>query len=316
MKAALVTDLNNPPVFGITDAPTPQADDLLVYPTASTISQLVRAKASGRHYSANLSLPFVPGVDGVGRLASGERVFFAFPPMGSMAEQTLVKRSQCVAVPDDLDDVTAAALGNPGMSSVAALQYRAGFKSGDNVLINGAAGASGRLAIQIARYLGAGKIIASARNAAEESSLLALGADEFICLAQPHEQLIARLKESMIQSGIDIVLDYLWGTPAAAILTAAANTAMTNALKFVNIGSLAGADIPLNASILRSKNLQLMGSGLGSVSNAALLYCIGQVLQMARPAGLQIATHTMPLEQVSEAWQYTGPERLVLTIGS
>ncbi|MCY0966303.1 quinone oxidoreductase family protein [Parathalassolituus penaei] len=310
MKAVLVTDYSLPPVWGNADAPrAANADEVLVLPRAAAISQLVRAKASGRHYSSGGALPQVVGVDGVGALASGERVFFAFPACGSMAEQTLVKASLCVPVPDDLDDVTAAALANPGMSSLAALRYRAGFVAGDNVLINGAAGASGRLAIQIARYLGAGQIVVTARKPEQEAELLALGADCFVCLNQSDADLQASLAVHM--AGMDIVLDYLGGVPAARILAAASSS---RPLRFVNIGSLAGVDIPVNAGWLRGKPLTLMGSGLGSVPNPDLMRCFAEALQMARPAGLQMATRSMSMAQVADAWQYQGPERLVLTM--
>jgi NADPH:quinone reductase-like Zn-dependent oxidoreductase len=313
MKAAIVHDFNQPPVLGDISVSRPGEGELLVYPSAASISQLVRAKASGRHYSSGKQLPQVPGVDGVGRLEDGRRVFFAFPRQGSMAEQAIVPAAVCVPLPDQLDDITAAALANPGMSSVAALRYRAAFQSGDCVLINGAAGASGRLAITIARFMGASRIVATARNPAEEQSLLALGADEFICLNQTAEALTANFRESLHNHPTDIVLDYLWGQPAACLLDAIPVTPLRS-VRFVNIGSLAGADVPLNASTLRGKNLQLLGSGIGSVADANLIQSIRQVLEWAIPAKLQIATKTMPLEQVTAAWAYEGPERLVLTM--
>ncbi|WP_430460369.1 quinone oxidoreductase family protein [Thalassolituus sp. LLYu03] len=314
MLAALVTDFNQPPAVGEFAAPAALAGEILLRPTAAALSQLVRAKASGRHYSSDQTLPAVPGVDGVGITPDGERVFFAFPRSnGSMAQQVAVARGLCVPVPDELDDIAAAALGNPAMSSVAALRYRAGFQPGDNVLINGAAGTSGRLAIQLARHMGAGHIIATARSAAVESELRALGADAFVNLNQSETELTAAFAEALTRYQVDIVLDYLWGAPAACLLNAIPKT--PKPLRFVNIGSLAGADIALNAGILRSKNLMLSGSGLGSVSNAQLMQAIADVMQWAVPAGLSIATRAMPLSEVTQAWHYQGPERLVLTIG-
>lgn len=319
MKAALVHDFTQAPEYGEMEAPQPQADEQIVWPRAAAISQLVRAKAAGKHYSSGASLPLVPGVDGVGVLEDGQRVFFAFPrsPFGSMAQQTVARTALCVPVPDDLDDVTAAAIGNPGMSSVAALEYRARFQPGETVLINGAAGASGRLAIQIAKYMGASQVIATARNPQVETELLALGADAFICLKQSQEALISALQSAIQTFKVDIVLDYLWGEPAACILNAIAARSLAVAqqpIRFVNIGSLAGPDIALNAAILRSNALELMGSGLGSVPLDALLHSIAKVLQWAHPAGLQIATQAMPLAEIQQAWHQTSPERMVLTM--
>ncbi|WP_428037029.1 quinone oxidoreductase family protein [Amphritea sp.] len=314
MKAAVITDFNQPPVIGEIADLILQPGEQRVSPRATAISQLVRAKASGLHYSSGTALPMVPGVDGVGLLENGDRVFFVFPRDGSMAEQAAVRSALCVPIPDDLDDISAAALANPGMSSIAALQYRASFNVGETVLINGAAGASGRLAIQIARYLGASTIIATARNPDDANALLALGADQFISLNQSAEQLTATFRDLLETSPVDIVLDYLWGIPAACLLKAIP-ALPDKPLRYVNIGSMAGADLPFDAGTLRSKNLVLMGSGIGSVATGNLIKSISQVFEWAQPAGLKINTKAMTLDQVTQAWQYTGSERLVLTIG-
>jgi len=315
MKAAIVTSFDQPPVYSDIEQPQPLPGEHLIATRAAALSQLVKAKASGKHYSSVATFPQVPGVDGVGQLADGQRVFFAFPRAnGAMAEYVTVDKSLCVPVPDAVDDVTAAAIGNPGMSSVAALEYRARFKPGEVVLVNGAAGTSGRLAIQIAKHMGASRVIATARNAAVEPELLALGADAFICLQQSEKELTDAFHDAIRSFEVDIVLDYLWGLPAAGILTSIhdANEAQ-KPIRFVNIGALAGAAIPLNAAVLRSNNLELTGSGLGSVSNAGLIQSIGKVLQWVEPAGLKIATKAIPLARVHEAWQESGTERVVLT---
>ncbi|MGH8466375.1 MAG: quinone oxidoreductase family protein, partial [Pseudomonas sp.] len=191
MKAAIVHDFDQPPRYGELDAPQALPGEVLVRVRAAALSQLVRAQASGKHYSSGKTLPLVPGADGVGLLADGSRVYFAFPraPIGAMAEVVAVDARNVVAVPDGIDDITAAAIANPGMSSWAALQERAHFKPGERVLINGAAGTSGRLAIQVAKHLGASRVVATARNPAVEAELRALGADDFIRLDQPAEQL-------------------------------------------------------------------------------------------------------------------------------
>ncbi|HET6347738.1 MAG TPA: zinc-binding alcohol dehydrogenase family protein, partial [Candidatus Krumholzibacteria bacterium] len=179
MKAAIVLRVDAPPDYGVFDAPVPVANEVRVLMHAAALSNLVRAQASGKHYSASLDLPFIPGVDGAGVLEDGRRVFVAFPraPFGTMAEQTVVARDLWVHIPDDIDDVTAAAIGNPGMSSWAALKDRARFVPGESVLINGATGVSGRLAIQIARHFGAKRIVVTGRNTSQRAALLALGAD-------------------------------------------------------------------------------------------------------------------------------------------
>ena len=142
----------------------------------------------------------------------GRRVYFVLPraPHGSMAEQTVAPLAQCLPLPDGLDDVTAAAIANPGMSSWAAYTERAKLKAGETVLVNGATGTAGRLAVQIARHLGAKKVIATARSAEALQSVANLGADVTIHLIDDGVALESRFKEQFA-AGIDVVIDYLWG---------------------------------------------------------------------------------------------------------
>jgi len=319
MKAAIVHAFDRPPSYGDIDVPKVAPGEVLVRVRAAALSQLVRAQANGTHYSSRKDFPWVPGADGVGTLADGRRVYFCFPraPIGAMAEVVTVNSDCCVAVPDSLDDVTAAAIALPGMSSWAALQERAHFRPGERVLINGAAGVSGRLAIQVAKFLGASRVVVTARNPAVEGELRALGADSFIRLDQPADLLAAALKDEVQGRGIDGVLDYLWGLPAAAILAAFTthdHTAAAPRVRFVNIGMLAGASISLNPGMLRSTGLELLGSGLGSVSPAGIARVVGKLLQAAEPAKLQIDAEAVPLSEVEEAWQRPAAERIVFTM--
>lgn len=316
MKAAIVHAFDQPPRYGEIAAPQAAPGEVLVRVRAAALSQLVRAQASGKHYSSGKTLPLVPGADGVGLLEDGTRVYFAFPrgPIGAMAETVAVDARNCVAIPDGIDDITAAAIANPGMSSWAALQERAHFKAGERVLINGAAGTSGRLAIQVAKHLGASRVVATARNPAVEAELRALGADAFIRLDQPAEQLTAAFREEIQGKGIEVVLDYLWGPPAACILDALGGHAGGNAaprLRFVNIGALAGATLPMSPGVLRSSGLEMLGSGLGSVSNEGLVKVVGQLLQAIKPAKLQVEAEAVPLSEVEASWQRSAAERIV-----
>lgn len=318
MKAAIVHSFGHPPKPGEIDAPTAREGEVLVSTRAAAISQLVRAQAAGKHYSSDRHLPMVPGADGAGRLADGRRVYFAFPrpPIGTMAERVAVRATLCAPIPDEVDDVTAAAIGNPGMSSWAALTSRARFRRGESVLVNGAAGASGRLAIQIAKHLGASRVIATARNPAVEPDLRELGADTFIALDQPAEKLVVAFRHEMQAAGVDVVLDYLWGPPAACILDAAAGHGSAEAaprIRFVNIGSLAGAALPVAAGLLRSSGLELLGSGLGSVSHEELVKIVGELMQVVKSAQLKIDATPVPLQDVEAAWGRTTAERMVLT---
>ncbi|HDG9785003.1 TPA: zinc-binding alcohol dehydrogenase family protein [Raoultella ornithinolytica] len=301
MKAAVVFDLQQGPVWA--DFTDPQADarHSLVKVNAAAISHVVKGRASGKHYSFDGRLPFVVGIDGVGTLADGQRVYFAFPtaPWGSMAQWAPVAVENCLPLPDNLDDITAAAMANPGMSAWAALVKRAGLAAGESVLINGATGSAGQLAVQIARFLGARKIIVTGRNT---QMLAALGADVCIDLTADDLTLQAQFSEQAAQQ-VDVVVDYLWGRSAELMLPALAKHSPGNApVRYVQVGSLSGAEIALNGAVLRAAPLQLMGSGIGSLSMPQLLAATGEMLQAAVAGGFTIATTPLSLSEVASAW--------------
>ena len=273
--------------------------------TAAALSNVAKSRASGTHYSGAGQLPFVPGVDGVGRLEGGCRVYFALPsaPFGSMAEQTAVRLSQCVALPAELDDVTAAAIANPGMSGWAALKERAGFRAGETVLVNGATGTAGRLAVQIAKFMGARRVVATGRNVDALRELGALGADVTIPLGDCGDELEDALKTEFAGEGVDVVLDYLWGPSAERIIIAGAKAGKEAVpIRFVHIGSVSGANITLPSAALRSSAITLMGSGIGSVPIERMLMAIGEVMRAAVPGRFRIETRGCPLADVDREW--------------
>jgi NADPH:quinone reductase-like Zn-dependent oxidoreductase len=317
MKAAIVPGAGQGPVYGDFAPPVPAPGEVRVAVAAAALSPAVRGRAAGTHYSASARFPFVVGIDGVGRLDDGRRVYFALPRAryGSMAEQTVVPASWCLPLSDDLDDVTAAAIANPGMSSWAALAERARLAKGETVLVNGATGAAGRLAVQVARHLGAGKVIATGRNAEALRSVAALGADVTIPFVDDDEALESRFREEFA-CGVDVVIDYLWGRSAERLLIAGARAGRDAVpIRFVQVGSASGADITLPSAVLRSSAIELMGSGLGSVPLDRLITHIGALLRAAGPAGFRIATRTVPLADVEKEWSSSeGNARTVFTV--
>ncbi|MCU6422165.1 quinone oxidoreductase family protein [Klebsiella aerogenes] len=314
MKAAVVFDLNEGPIWADFTEPQPAAGYTLIDVRAAAISHVVKGRASGRHYSFDGTLPFVVGIDGVGMTSDGQRVYFAFPsaPFGSMAQRAPVALQNCLPLPDALDDISAAAMANPGMSAWAALVKRAQFQAGETVLINGATGSAGQLAVQIARYLGAKKIIATGRNA---QALTALAADECINLTADEQTLNAQFAAASAGQ-IDVVVDYLWGRSAELLLPILAKyTPGDKPVRYVQVGSLAGADIGLNGAVLRAAPLQLMGSGIGSLSMPQLLAATGEMLQAAVPGHFTIATTPLPLRDVAAAWpRDNSQKRTVFTL--
>jgi len=270
--------------------------------------QRCQKPASGTHYSSSGQLPFVVGIDGVGRLEDGRRVYFALPkaPLGSMSEKTVVRPSQCVSLPDDLDDVTAAAIANPGMSAWAAFKERAKLTAGEAVLINGATGTAGRLAVQIAKYMGARKVVATGRNAEALKALSVMGADVTIPLGDAGDTFENAAREQFGGDGIDVVLDYLWGPSAERIIIAGAKAGKDAVpIRFVHIGSVSAPNITLPSAALRSSAISLMGSGIGSIPMDGIVRSIGELMRATIPGGFEIATKIFPLSEVERVWAST-----------
>jgi NADPH:quinone reductase-like Zn-dependent oxidoreductase len=268
MKAAIVVEAGKTPIYGEFREPVPADGEVQVGVSAAALSNVVKSRASGTHYSSSGQFPFVVVIDGVGRLDDGRRVYFVLheAPFGSMSEKTAVRPSHCVFLPDNLDNVTAAAIANPGMASWAALKERARLTTGETVLVNGATGTAGRLAIQIAKYLGAGKVVATGRDAQALKALPALGADVTILLGDVGDAFEGALREQFAGDGIDIVLDYLWGPSVERIIIAGAKVGKEAVpIRFVHIGSVSAPNITLPSAALRASANTLMGSGIGSI---------------------------------------------------
>jgi len=324
MKAAIVTAAGRTPVYGDFEMPIAKEGEELISVRAAALSNFTRSRAFGAHYSAAGVFPAVAGADGVGMAQDGRRLYFAMPeaPFGALAEFCPVHARRCVELPDGLDDITAAAIANPGMSAWAALVERARLVAGETVLVNGATGTAGRIAVQLAKYLGAGKVIATGRNVGELDEVKQLGADVVIPFrlgvlhpkgAEEYEE---ALKE-VFTAGVDVVIDYLWGESAKTLMTALAKTIGDAPLRFVHVGGASGeANVELPGAVLRSSGIMLMGSGVGSVSREGLVKAIRSVFAAVGPAGLKIAMRVVPLSDVGEVWNgAAGKPRLVFLIG-
>lgn len=323
MKAALVTEWGNNPVY--TDVPEPQpSDDAEVAAVeASALTNLSRALVSGKHYaSKEIALPAIPGVDGVARLADGRRIYTgALGSSGMMAERALVDPRGGVEIPEHVDSVTAAALPNPGISAWTALSHAAAVKPGDHVLILGATGVTGSMAAQLAGTMfGAATVVAAGRNTERLEWLRSAGAQDTITLGQ--QDLGARVAEMHAQRPFDAVLDYLWGDPAAEVLTALAAShpaAHYHPTRFVQIGSMTGPTLPLDAGVLRGTGITLRGVGIGSVPPEVLgrarAEAMPRLFAMVADSQLELRTQPRALADVAEVWAGGEPSgtRVVLT---
>ncbi len=313
MKAAVVLGPNQTPTYGDFDDPTPEDGFTIVEVAASALSNATRARAAGSHYSSAGNFPLVPGIDGVGRTESGQRVGFLLPeaPFGGMAEKTLVRNGLCLPIPDDVGDVLAAAIINPGQSPLGALRARAALQPGETVLINGATGTTGQIAVQIAKHLGASRVIATGRNAEALARLAELGADHTIDLTAEPDALQTELGSHA--GGIDIVLDYLSGPPTETVLAAIASShKAATPIRYVIAGTAAGAATTVPTSVLASTSLTLMGSGIGAVRVPDIVQAAKEALQIAGTIELQIDINELPLKKVAEAWATNHDRRRVV----
>ncbi|WP_441958381.1 quinone oxidoreductase family protein [Mycolicibacterium houstonense] len=323
MKAALVTEWGRHPVY--TDVPEPQPRDgaEVAEVEASALTNLTRALVSGKHYaSKEIALPAIPGVDGVARLADGRRVYTgALGYSGMMAQRALVDPAGGVDIPEQVDSVTAAALPNPGISAWTALSHAAAVKPGDHVLVLGATGVTGSMAVQLATAMfGAETVVAAGRNTERLAWLRSAGAHATIALGE--QEVGAQVAEMHARRPFDAVLDYLWGEPAAQVLTALTTShpaAHHHRTRFVQIGSMAGPTLPLDAAVLRSTGITLSGVGIGSVPPEVLgrarTEALPTLFGMVADGRLELRTQTRPLADIAEVWDAGEPSgtRVVLT---
>lgn len=305
MRAAVITAYDAPPVYG--EHPEPVAGgehELVVDVLAAGLHHLTRSKANGTHYSATGVFPLVPGVDAVVRDASGRLRYAVLEDtnLGTFAERTVIDTRRSVVLPDGVDPVRIAAAMNPGMSSWVALRRRITFREGQRVLILGATGSAGRMAIQIAKRFGAAQVFAAGRDATRLRTLPALGADQALTF-----------DEIAAAADVDVVLDFVWGSPAAGamlpMLTARADRSAP--LTWVQIGSMAGASAPIPSAALRAARLEIVGSGIGSVSPRDFIAELPELAEAVTEGAIDVRARAVPLDRIAQAWSETTSERLV-----
>jgi len=318
MNAAVVQKLGEPPRCEPFPEPVAGDHEVLVQVRAAALKPVDRQVASGTHYASPSVVPFVCGTDGVGYLSDGQRVFFGGcrPPYGAMAQQTVVPKAFVFPVPAGLKDEVAAAIPNPGVSAWLALTFRAKLAQGENVLILGATGVTGRLAIKMAKLLGAGRVVAAGRNPQALHSLAQLGAEATIRLDVDENELNQSFVREAGASGFQVVLDYLWGRPTEAFLsaiTAKTFAAIGTETRLVQAGESAGPTISLPAAVLRSTALTILGTA-GIPSRAVLTDALQQVMDYAAKGELPIDIGSVPLAHIAKAWNSEQSGRRIVVI--
>jgi NADPH:quinone reductase-like Zn-dependent oxidoreductase len=301
--AAVVRSFDHPPRYEPFDLPSPTDEDEIVLDVLAVgLHPRVRTGASGRHYTSTGRLPMVPGVDGVGRRPDGQLVYFVADDelTGPMATRTVVDARRCIPLPDGVDVVKVAAAMNPAMSSWVALRRRVPLRPGQSVLILGATGNAGQMAVQVAKRLGASRVVGAGRDLSRLALLPGLGADAAVTLDDA-----ALAKEA---AEVDIVIDYLWAKPAGAAMMAllTARSDRSRELNWIQIGSMAGPTIELPSVALRSANLRLQGNGQGAVSTRAYLEELPALVDEIDRGTIAVTARALPLTDVEQIW--TAPE--------
>ncbi|MDH5034661.1 MULTISPECIES: quinone oxidoreductase family protein [Chryseobacterium] len=322
MKAAVVFAKGSIPQYADFQEPEVQENEILISVKAASIKNLDRARAGGNHYSTENQKhqPAVIGTDGAGYLENGSKVYF-FSKKGTVSEKAVADKKMIIPIPEGLDFSLAAALPNAVMGSAMALKFKAGIQPGNTVLINGATGITGRIAVQIARLYRAQKIIVTGRNEESLQSLLELGADEIVSLKLEDNDFKQKIKEIHQETPIDIIIDYVWGHSVEMILSAfKGDGTFSHKTKLVTIGGMSGDTIQLSSQILRGTDIQISGSGLGSWTKeeSALLFSeiIPEMFQAAVEGEIKMETHEVDIKDIETIWnaEIESGKRLVIRI--
>jgi NADPH:quinone reductase-like Zn-dependent oxidoreductase len=313
MKAAVLHEHGAAPRLDDFEDPVPSDGYAVAEVGAAGINHLDLLKASGGFYTGPPPLPSVVGSDGVGRLADGRRVFFdaTVAPHGAMAERTLVREDALLDVPEGVPDELAAALGNSGLGAWLALEWRARLRAGETVLVLGATGAMGNIAVQAAKVLGAGRVVAAARAGERLQRTLERGADAVVEL-DSESDLAAALQEAT--GGADVIIDPLWGHLGLAAMEAAGHGA-----RHVELGQMAGTTLELPAPLVRGKALNVLGFAFFHAPLEVRRDAYAKLTDLAARRELQMDIESVPLSRVREAWerQREGPHtKLVVVPGA
>jgi NADPH:quinone reductase-like Zn-dependent oxidoreductase len=305
MHAALVRAFDHPPRYETYEIPEPAGrDEVLVDVLAVGLHPRVRTGAAGRHYTSTGVLPMIPGIDGVGQLPDGQSVYFVVPDdsWGSMADKAFVDVRRTIPLPDNVDVTKLAAAMNPAMSAWVALRRRVPLQPGQSVLVLGATGNAGGLAVQVAKRLGAARVVGAGRNPERLAELSAIGADEVVALVDDPAITCERL--AMAAAEVDIVIDYLWGEPASIAMMALlkGRSDRSRALDWVEVGAMAGPTIELPSVALRSANVRLQGNGQGAVSSQAYLAELPSLVEEIDAGTIEVTARPVPLANVEATW--------------
>src|SRR5437764_5268268 len=281
----------------------------LVRVTAQPISPFDLFCASGTSYFGAPRLPYIPGVQGIGIvieaeiLASGQRVWFSCdagmkPGDGSIALYCVIDESSALVLPDQIDDDLAAALGLSAIAAWMALTWRGHLQPGEQVLVLGASGAVGQVAVQAAKLLGAGRVIAASRDEAARARAFSLGADAVADLSGDDVEEISKRITVACEGPLHLVIDPVWGLPAEAAVRVLATEG-----RLINIGSAAGPTVRFESAILRSRLHAILGYTNNALTHEQKAQTLTEILTQAAAGSCTVERETVPLAQAAEAWE-------------
>jgi NADPH:quinone reductase len=307
LRAAFVTELGRPPETGEAPDPARGEGEALLQVLAVPLNPIDINTGAGRFYGGHPELPFVPGVEAVGRVVEAESLepgtlVWAHPAGmgtrrdGGLSELLSVAEREVVPLPDAADPVLAGALGVAGIAGWLPVAVRAPVEAGETVLVLGATGTVGSVALQSARLLGAGRVVAAGRRPEALERARRLGADAVVSL-EGSDDLVAAFREACGGDGPSLVIDALWGEPVVAAAGAAARGA-----RIVHIGQSAGPVAPLLSADVRGKQLNVLGFSNFGTPRAVLNREYLRLVEHARKGEVQVDVETHPFERVAEAW--------------
>ena len=309
MQAAVLRKHATPPEYLQWPIPWRGKGQALVRVLAAPISPLDLLCASGTSYFGAPRLPYIPGTQGIGivmeadALAPGQRVWFSCdagmkPGDGSMAQYCLIEEVSALVLPAKIESDLAAALGLSAIAAWMALTWRGHLQPGEQVLVLGAGGAVGQVAVQAAKLLGAGRVIAASRNDDGRTLALSRGADAVVDLSGDDVDEISRRIASACDGPLHLVIDPVWGLPAEAAVRALATGG-----RLINIGSAAGPTARFESAIVRSRLQAILGYTNSALSHEQKAQALTNILTHAAAGRCTVERETVPLAKAAEAWE-------------
>ncbi|MEV5720536.1 zinc-binding alcohol dehydrogenase family protein [Amycolatopsis mediterranei] len=308
MKAAVLHEVGGIPRYEDFPDPVPGQDEVIIDVKAAAVENVDKLIAAGTHYASRkylAQLPVIPAFDGIGTLPDGTLVGFGNPrpPYGALAEKTVVTKGAYAPIAEGIDPAVATVLGTAitGMSITTA----AGFVPGETVLVQGATGVAGRLAVKVARLLGAGRIVATGRDDDQLREVQAIGADTVINTAVSDDELAQAFVDAK-GDGYDIVVDYLWGRPTEILLRSLVpeSFAFPKPTRVIQVGESAGSTLTIAAESLRTSGVEIYGAAKG-LGPQTMGQVYDQVVTWAQSGELTFDMARVPLSDIETAWQRT-----------